>query len=279
MSEIAVSNNNDTKEKARNGATTSDDGSKRGVSPPRRRDTDGGDDVYVPPKWPTPSDACPPLAMYIAGYRRSGKDEVGAGIVSGSFRHSWCVYADDRSHVHATTFARFRGARSVAFADAIRKEARRILGLRPDYDLDTRKDVECIAGKLVRDHLIEVGIRGRQRDPGMWTRIAILPSFVPRCTSTTTDPLAVVCTDWRFEIEYRTALSAGVQMVTLRVYRSNVPVPPPEVGSEHDLDSWPTTYLVVPDERDFTQARAVWPFYARYTMVGTLDHRGFTATT
>ena len=277
MSELAVNDN--VNEKGRNGVTG--DGSKRGVSPPRRRDTAGNaDDMYVPPKWPSPSEAHPPLALYIAGYRRSGKDEIGAGIISGSCRHSWCVYADDKSHVHATTFARFRGARSVAFADAIRRETRRTLGLRPDYDLDTRKDVESIAGKLVRDHLIEMGSRGRHQDPGMWTRIAIMPSFLPKLSpSTATDTLAVVCTDWRFENEYKTAASAGVVIVTLRVYRSNVPIPPPEVGSEHDLDSWSTTYLVVPDESDFAQARQMWPFYARYTMVGTLDHRGFTATT
>jgi hypothetical protein len=228
-----------------------------------------------------PRDKLAPCIVLLTGYRRTGKDTFGNDLLANSFRYNWDVYgtsADHWSDKITTDTAEyicisFKEAHKVAFADAIRKIVSDAFGLGPNYDFDANKDATTINGRLVRQHLIDVGTDGRHIDPEYWAKLAFVPFF----SETDDKRKMVVCTDWRFRSEM-TALVDGAHapITTIRLFRNDVPVPDWLIQSEHDLDTMSTHILCVPhDGVSYTEACIRWPVYKSYTLVGRLDALGF----
>lgn len=233
-----------------------------------------------PQKWPVEEGLQPPLVMFIAGYRRTGKTTFGDDLASGTFSHTWEAYAaaERRNMVslHHEAFAAFRGAPRFAFADELRRTVRRVLQLGEHYDFEKGKDTDVVAGKLVRQHLLDLGKAGRTVDLSHWSKLALVP-FYRHADASAPVIATAICTDWRFTAERMVAVRDGqVRSVTVRLYRSAVPVPAALAESEHDLDGATTDYLLVPDARQFASAVEMWPQYATYERVAVLGASGLT---
>lgn len=213
-------------------------------------------------EWPN-TGCLPPRALFICGYRRTGKDTLATDISEDRITHRWRGYvrADGKFR---NIYSDFLRADVAAFHDPLWKFVRNLLGLPRDFDYEGRKDEPRPDdfGRTIRDYMIAVGSAGRTIDRAYWVKQAFarfcVPEFLDR------DATVVVCPDHRFRAEYEAAVSLGLEIVTLRVYRSAVPVPPPDVESEHDLDDFQTDYLLVESEEEFVSATKVWPMYEGY---------------
>lgn len=225
------------------------------------------------PDWP--KELMPPLVMFVAGYRRTGKTTFGEDLSNGTFTHEWDVYAPEEKRdsvaYHRQAFLSFQGTKRFAFADELRRTVAWGLGLPINYDFEAKKDTDLVAGKLVRQHLIDLGAAGRAVDPAYWAKVAMAPLY-----DTTITP--AICTDWRFVSEHLLAVKDGnVHPVTVRLYRSDVPVPARSIESEHDLDAVATDYLLVPPHvGEFHAAARMWPQYRGYQRVAHLSAAGLT---
>jgi len=131
-------------------------------------------------------------------------------------------------------------------------------------ELEVRKDARCFGSppfSSFRDLCIARGQMRRAQDPDYWCRLALFDKRDEH----------LVTTDCRFlgEVKYS---QAWFTTVTVRLFRSEVPIPPYhpdglEQDSEHNLDAYPTDYLLVTDEAEFPKAVAQFPQYADYVPV------------
>jgi hypothetical protein len=239
-------------------------------------------DVDMAPAWPTGESVVPPRVAMIAGFKRTGKDTIGKGLCSGVHEFPWVVYARpidgmrtsaQREH-HICVFDSFKNSERVALADKIRDIVSKGLRLEEGYDFDKNKDSTVIAGKLLRQHFIDIGAFGREIDPEFWTRHAFAPYF----SVDGKKQRSVVCTDWRFENELLALLRQKTEAVTIRVFRSSVLVPPDTIDSEHNLKSRCTDYLILDTDHCFEQAVERWPFYRNHKKIGIMGKHGFVST-
>lgn len=237
--------------------------------------------ITTPPSWPSGHNIIPPLVMLIAGYRRTGKDTFGLGLSKGSFEHKWMVFSenpngffiDNELVQHKKIFSLFKDAVRVAFADELRRILLVDLSLGNNYNFEVNKDTAIVKGKLIRQHLIDVGTLGRMMDAECWSKKTLVPHFYIGNISSPRKP--VICTDWRFINENISATQANVSTITLRLYRSTIPIPALGIESEHNLDSCKTMYLITPDYHHFNEAIKMWSFYSNYYPVGILSSTGF----
>jgi hypothetical protein len=160
----------------------------------------------------------------------------------------------------------------VAFADILKREVHRTLNLaehqRDPTWLEANKDTVLFEGKTLRQHYIDTAMAKREIDPIYWARAAMKELTL---TQTTEEEQVFVITDWRFpnEAEYinHVASRNGFGVITLRLFRPEVPIPPIDEISERALDSTSTYLLLVPSERasdSFNEAVKLWPQYANY---------------
>lgn len=272
-----------------------------GTSPPKKlcysSQTVKSSNFYVKepsPCWPRGK--IPPQTIYITGYKRTGKDTFGNDVRNGVFRYPWSLYgksrdkdptisfrmsSEDKEYFKKSSkseaeriFKSFVGAETTAFADELRRIVSNTLSLDAFFDFETNKDTKKIDGKLVRQHLIDAVSEGRAIDPAYWTKRAFLKFF----EEAGREAKRVVCTDWRFINELKSAIDAGMSITTVRLYRSIVPVPPENIESEHDLDSIDTDYLLVPDKHNFKEACKNWEFYSGYVLLGSIVDSVFKFT-
>lgn len=80
-------------------------------------------------------------------------------------------------------------------------------------------------------------------------------------------------TDFRFPIEYETALHSGRNVITTRIFRSEVPIPPQEDTTEHALDEFVTDILILPWFDNFNTVLRLFPQYCNHVFSGTLWSR------
>jgi hypothetical protein len=122
------------------------------------------------------------------------------------------------------------------------------------------------SGKSFRRYCIERGLEMRRLNIDHWCALA-LKDLSP--------DTRVMVTDWRFQNELRYAGTQG-PVVSVRVFRKEVPIPPPNEESEHSLDAVVTDYLLVPGydlsgrpvnhEEQFQAACALFPQYRDYIL-------------
>lgn len=183
----------------------------------------------------------------VCGYRGTGKDTLYLAL-NGQSDVSWCVFANknkcsDLLGLSLTT--RFPGVPlldkklfRIAFADALKIEAAAIYGI-PEVveDKNMKQFIHYATGEMVsaRDIYIEYGVKD---DIYYWCKKAL-------------DDLIdadYMVTDWRLykELDYSKRVTENI--VTIRVYRSDVVEPAKHIVTEHELDDYMTDLLLLPLE-------------------------------
>lgn len=112
----------------------------------------------------------------------------------------------------------------------------------------------------------------RAEDPEYWCKAAF--KSIDAATN-----INYVITDWRFHNEAKYTIDNYKQVLTIRIYRSDVPEPSPDIQCEHDLDNYCTDFLLVPgfaeqnhddDIKEFEKAIEKFPQYKGYIYCGEI---------
>jgi hypothetical protein len=213
----------------------------------------------VPRPWPK-SEEClvPPDVLMVCGYRRTGKDTFAKCLQAGVFEpYVWCVNSASVDVHNATENIRsYVGAEIISFASALRACVFEALHIPPDYDYEKNKDVPVAeyGGKTLRDFLIRVASLGRAIDPAHWMKSALLPHF----SKPGSQPKKLICSDFRYVNEHADACRNGIFVTTVRLFRSEIPVPP-DIPSEHELDNFCVRYVLTRNLSEYEILRGAIP--------------------
>lgn len=209
------------------------------------------------------------MIRLICGYTRSGKDTFARYLntTEGKKSFSWAIYYHPQ--LTTTTFTEEPGYR-LAFADEVKKQVLAELNLPLNYNIEKKKN-EVIPGteKTFRSFCIDKGCGERKKDKCYWVKLAF-DKLKP-----TQEGIPTI-TDWRFKEELTYAQNIG-EVITIRVYRKDVPIPEvvnPDDDPEHTLDETSTDYLIVPakdHEEEFKSAQEVFPQYKGYILYKKLE--------
>ena len=192
-----------------------------------------------------------PLYYLICGYRGTGKDTLYKWFCSDktsqlwrrlSFKNIPSEQLIDSDCVNKTV--------KIGLADAVKRDVLAALQL-PLFNHEAYKDksLQNIEDalkvqldpsidktKTLRDLYISVGTTQKSKNINYWCEKAYLE----------TEHEEIVCiTDWRFKHEYDYFKEKGT-VITVRVFRKDVLVPPEDVESEHSLDGFKTDLVYVP---------------------------------
>ena len=222
----------------------------------------------------------PSLTIFaICGYRRSGKDYLASQITRGEIS-GWEVFEGEprsREKLQNLLHASVPVYRE-SFAGPLKKEVATVVGLNLQ-ELEERKEdplPESLRDALssqynlreytpptYRSILIEHGSNARARNPDHWVE-ALLATVNEHLKG---GSCIVLITDLRFTNELALLQkyckeNSQSSLLTARVYRSCVPIPPSNIPSEHDLDTSLTDLLLCPSE-DAEKALSLFPQYCR----------------
>jgi hypothetical protein len=219
--------------------------------------------------------------ILITGYRGTGKDslfklfqnnaqimdfEEEKNIAEFSDGSCWFVFAEDTKFDFLLGSKKIQPKR-IGFADILKIETHRDLHLPDPTNLaayDIYKERMLIDGKNLRQHYIDFGQEKRSIDKDHWCRSAFEQY-----------PDSDICiTDWRFKNEFDYGLKDGVKnncvTQTIRVFRSNVPIPKkladPTIDSEHNLDEIKTDFVLLSNKNDFDKLVLIMPQYKNYVL-------------
>ncbi len=183
----------------------------------------------------------------VCGYKRTGKDTL-VKMFNNEEKFDWVVYSAG-NHLDVVPVVR------VGFADKLRQEVNQVLNIREDMDYDTFKEIVVSDGKTYRDILIEYAAYRRDQDIDYWVKQVSL-----------TPGQNYMVTDWRYKNEVEFLQKRGF-VTTIRVYRSEVPVPGKDVISEHSLDNECTDFLLISPSEKFEEVCKLFPQYTGYKRV------------
>ena len=207
------------------------------------------------------------LVTLVCGYRRTGKDTLYEIITNNENPlFHWQIY--EHPLLREERFYGWNKYKRIAFANALKQEASEKYGIPliiPDSEKDLKQFRHYKSGELVsaRDIYIEWGAERRAQNQDYWCEQAL--THVPN------DPnVNCIITDWRFRNEAQYAIKTFESVVTIRVWRSDVPEPSIDIESEHNLDKYRTDYLLVLDDDEFKKAVIRFPQYANYIHTGGL---------
>ena len=201
--------------------------------------------------------------ILLCGYKRTGKDRLFTILSSTNTGFKWHIYK------HSSNMSIFPSKdtsyRRTAFADALKQEVYEEYDISPDVP-DTEKEIKQFihhkTGTLIssRDANIEWASIRRHQDPDNWCKKAFL--FFNR--------EIWIVSDWSFpneEIYVKTTFS---NVLTIRLYRSDVPEPDINIESEHALDQHLTDFLLIPEYEEFNIAIQRFPQYIDYVLCGCI---------
>jgi len=273
--------------------------------------------------------------LFVIGYTKTGKDSLFKALNNikdvDSDKVYWRIYAHPNTNVHSV---KFTGRKRVAFADPIKEKIFPIykqdmkqlpqfnqslsqkykeytnphyfiiepkdelvsinfqgqdwIDLLPYSFIDLYKDLKFINGKSFRDYCIAEGQKGRKEDKNKWVDLACKPNLENHCHGT----------DGRFFNELdRVEELYGSETTSLRIYRSDVPIPPRQVikvttdnyeevknyeyshcenalsrwcyipieeDTEHACNEILTDFLLVKSQEEFQKALQVFPQYKEF---------------
>jgi hypothetical protein len=148
----------------------------------------------------------------------------------------------------------------VAFADAVKQLVHQEYNLDPSIDAEKDRAIitHPISGRqlLLREAYIETALQERAKDVNVWCRRAL-----ERWDLKT----KVTVTDWRFPNELDFVRTLTPDVITWRLFRSEVSIP--ASATEHQLDLHLTDWLLVTSEQEFQLAVQQFPQYQNYTLV------------
>lgn len=211
------------------------------------------------------------VIILLCGYRRTGKDTLYT-ILSNKFNNQdeiaitnkfkWKIYKHPNKINEQFSDASKKYKR-VAFADLLKNEVSSIYGI-PSIIPDSEKDIKQFkhfkTGDFVsaRDIYVEWGLIRRSGDINYWSKAVI--NLMEKENN-------YIITDWRYRNESDYILNAGVNNVlTVRMYRSDVPEPDITIESEHNLDNYQTDFLLLRDdiEGEYKKIVKKFPQYQGY---------------
>jgi hypothetical protein len=200
--------------------------------------------------------------ILICGYRRTGKDTLYSILTTSPTsvdRFKWRIYHRMNQSTQISKQFDCMNYERIAFADILKREASDIYGIPmqvSDADKDIKQFVHYQTHELVsaRDIYIEHGRIRREQDPEYW------------CKAAFANKTNTIVTDWRYHNEAAYAINHIDNVLTIRIYRSAVPEPDSSIDSEHDLDTYLTDFLLLPDgiEDEFNKAIIKFPQYINY---------------
>lgn len=208
----------------------------------------------------------------ITGYKRTGKDTL-VKMLNGDEPFNWIIYKSS-SNFNEKHFV-IEPSERIGFADKLRSEVDTILNMdTTSIDYNVLKELIIKDGKTYRDFLIEHGALRRNEDINYWVSRAInWDNFSQQNKISERSEKynilekseTISITDWRYpnELDYISQYK-NLNITTIRLYRSNIPVPPDDIISEHQLDNVSTDFLLVPNEEDFKKACKLFPQYNNY---------------
>lgn len=205
-----------------------------------------------------------PVVYLVCGFRRTGKDYL-VQILRGHKPFNWTVYRD--SNNPSWRINKRKEVVRISFADKLREEVNQILKIKTVEDYDSVKDQPIFDGRTYRDYLIEHALYRRNQDIDYWVKKAA------NWDRLNPDKNYII-TDWRYPNEIEYLQTRSIDLVTIRLYRSSIPIPPSDIPSEHSLDYQKTDYLFVleelgsedseTDDDGFGKACSVFPQYRDY---------------
>lgn len=190
--------------------------------------------------------------MYaVCGYSGSGKDTLIAELqqeilVECESDVKWEVYAKDSKD--AAFWNLGSEIKKFAFADGVRDETHRLLGLEKGDALERVRDKVTINGAPLNWWYLRVEEEGKVRDVDIWAKIVY---------AKIKEGDVAFISDYRFRTELQKPTT------TIRLFRSEVHIP---FGQEHrDLDEVVTNYLLVPPG-EFAGCVARFPQYGDFKL-------------
>lgn len=219
--------------------------------------------VWVPKQQPNKDALGMPIFVLVSGWKTSGKDTVCMSLQSGTFKHEWCVFVPQEAGTGNTKDFEWLEANALCapierFAKTIRVLLATRFKLPADYDWDAKKDVDVFDGKLLREHMKELGSYGRTIEPGYWAKM-----LLKQYKHTNKNIKVVLVADNRF-LDEIDACKRVTEVYTVRVFREDVPVPPLTDRTEHGLDNCLADFLLVPTMQQFQKLCQILPGYSKY---------------
>jgi hypothetical protein len=217
-----------------------------------------------------------PKLVCITGYRRTGKDSLYKLCNSDRviyvpyiqndnqeqikdiehYKVKWIIYQE---HNHQFPFIAITDFKRAALADKLKIEVHKKLGLPDPENLefyDKFKERMSIDGKSLRQHYIDYGQEKRDIDKDYWLKEIVKTEF-PTCI-----------TDLRFQNELAYLKGEDPNLVTIRVFRRDVPIPPKiddsSQDTEHNLDDYLTDFLLVDSIQSYDKLTDIMPCYYSY---------------
>lgn len=212
--------------------------------------------------------------LQICGYRRTGKDKF-YDIISGNCdnnRFKWRIYRDPDENRSFVESGKIKYVKK-SFASELKNEASSVYNIPAkisDNDKDLKQFKHYKTGQLVsaRDIYIEWGKYRRSQDINYWCE-KVLVSII---SENIDDTLRYIITDWRFLNEDNYIANKYHDRMTIRLFRSDVPIPDKNEESEHQLDNYKTDFLLIRDDLndEFGKAIEIFPQYKEYIQCGFL---------
>jgi len=183
------------------------------------------------------------MLALITGYKRTGKDTLARHLSEGTYKQNYVVYGKDQM---LSTLDYFRGANIYAFANG----AKDVVSLMLGYSFPNDRKDELIPGESItyRQKCIQVAedVKSRHgRDA--WATVL--------SWKMTGDS---IISDWRFPEERW--FDYKQKVITMRVFRSEVPIPALDDGTEHAIDEYETDFFMLTSEADYEQACTLFPY-------------------
>ena len=204
------------------------------------------------------------MIQMVCGYKRTGKDCL-LRMFNNELPFQWLVYGKNKQfQIHKSN--------RVSFADNLKKEVNYIYKIQPTGDPDEFKEKVVYGDKTYRDLLILHAEYRRNQDINYWVKNATNWNTINFGNTTNLNNTKILdntntnimITDWRYINEFEWLKKYNP--ITIRVFRSKVPIPPNNVISEHQLDNVLTDFLLVPNQEDYINACKIFPQYNNFTL-------------
>jgi hypothetical protein len=198
------------------------------------------------------------MRYFASAFKGTGKDELYKGF-SGKRPLSelgWKVYSRD----HDAFIVPIKPKR-LALADELKLQVCERLqipsALVETGLFDSLKEKAFVEGKSLRQHCIDLALEQKEKHGKMY----FVDLIRDKISNAVED---VVLTDNRYPYE----VVEGV--LTIRLFRKEVPIPPKTDQSERSMDDYSPDYLFVKDEEDLRIIREMCPQFIDYHLIRIL---------
>lgn len=191
--------------------------------------------------------------LLISGYRQHGKDYFYNSLINGNINEEYDIYLNENSYISCLAILNFSKKRYVriAFADILKEYLAGVFGMDVN-ELNGMKSIQISAehrskylGELpnkstYRDAMIHLGLYMRNKGgEDFWVNAAVDSIKIG-------DTEIPIVTDFRFPSEIKYGELTRRRVITLRVHRNDVEIPPLNDISEHSLDNYPFDLIAIP---------------------------------